>query len=51
MAAMYIFRLKPQEAEPVINTLVKLMTERQDEVREAAYLTLWQLDANRLDLL
>jgi hypothetical protein len=51
MAAMYIFRLKPQEAEPVMDTLVKLMTEKQDEVREAAYLTLWQLDANQVDFL
>ena len=41
------YRLKPEEAEPVTDTLVKLMAERQDEIREAAYLTLWQLDANR----
>ena len=46
MAAMYIYRLKPDEASPVWETFVSLMGERQDEVGEAAYQTLWQLAAN-----
>jgi HEAT repeat protein len=51
MAAMYIYRLKPDEADQVRDTLVSLMRENQGEVGESAYQTLWQLRANRPGLL
>ena len=51
LAAMYIFRIKPDEADPVVETLISLMNERQDEVSEAAYQTLWQLNSNSLGII
>ncbi|MBN2045431.1 MAG: HEAT repeat domain-containing protein [Anaerolineales bacterium] len=51
LAAMYVYRRKPNEAEPAAKPLLTLMSEDQSEVREAAYLTLWQLHANQVDFL
>ena len=47
MAAMYIYRRVPDESIAALNTLTDLMTDRDGEIREAAYNTLWQLSANK----
>ena len=48
MAAMYIYRRKPEESYMVIEPLVELMRDRGGEIREAAYTTLWHLQANKV---
>jgi hypothetical protein len=50
LAAMYVYRLKPEEARPVLEPLVELMRGGEGELREAAYHTLWHLDANQVAL-
>lgn len=50
LAAMYVYRLKPEEARPVLEPLTELMRTGDGELREAAYHTLWHLDANRVPL-
>jgi hypothetical protein len=50
MAAMHIYRLKPEEGAMVTGPLITLMRERDGEVCEAAYHTLWHLNANHIPL-
>jgi hypothetical protein len=50
LAAMQIYRRKPGEAIPVINTLVETHKGPEGEVREAAYITLWHLHSFGLNL-
>lgn len=50
LAAMQIYRRKPGEAIPVINTLVEIHKGPEGEIREGAYNTLWHLHAFGLNL-
>jgi hypothetical protein len=50
LAAMQIYRRKPGEAIPVINTLVETHKGPEGEIREAAYITLWHLQSFGLNL-
>jgi HEAT repeat protein len=50
LAAMDIYRLKPSEARNVISELYQLMNGPEGDVREAAYTTLWYLDAAGINL-
>lgn len=50
MAAMQIYLRKPAEAVAVIDTLLKIHSGPEGEIREAAYNTLWHLNAFGLNL-
>jgi hypothetical protein len=50
MAAMQIYQRKPGEAIPVISTLLDIHNGPEGEIREAAYNTLWNLQAFGLNL-
>ena len=50
MAAMQIYQRKPGEAIPVISTLLEIHSGPEGEIREAAYNTLWNLQAFGLNL-
>jgi HEAT repeat protein len=50
LAAMQIYRRKPGEAFSVINTLLKILKGPESEIREAAYITLWHLQAAGVNL-
>jgi hypothetical protein len=50
MAAMQIYRRRPGEAIPVISTLLEIHKGPEGEIREAAYNTLWNLQAFGLSL-
>ncbi len=50
LAAMQIYRVKPSEAILAIPTLVELLQKNDGEISEAAYYTLWHLDANGIDI-
>lgn len=50
LAAMQIYRRKPGEAISVIKTLMNILNGPESEIREAAYITLWHLQAFGLNL-
>jgi HEAT repeat protein len=50
LAAMQIYRRKPGEAFSVVNPLLKILKGPESEIREAAYITLWHLQAAGLNL-
>jgi HEAT repeat protein len=50
LAAMQIYRRKPGEAFSVVNPLLKILKGPESEIREAAYITLWHLQAAGVNL-
>ncbi len=50
LAAMYIYRRFPSESFNAISPMLDLLAGPEGEMREAAYNTLWQLQANGIPL-